>query len=53
MEVHFKEFSGMFSWDKLYAQAAEFATHVGKDHLISITQSADGTFAMVVVWYWK
>ena len=52
MTAKFKEFSGRFSWEKLYEKAATFATKVGRDRLIGITQTADGGFVMVVVWYW-
>jgi hypothetical protein len=49
MAVQFKRFAGaMTRIDDLCAQAAEFASTVGMDRLIGITQSLDG----VTVWYW-
>lgn len=49
MEVQFKRFSGAITRiDELCVQAAEFASTVGMDRLIGITQSTDG----VTVWYW-
>jgi hypothetical protein len=49
MTVQFKRFAGaMTRVDDLCTQAAEFASTVGMDRLIGITQSSEG----VTVWYW-
>jgi hypothetical protein len=49
--VRFKVFRGAFSkWETLFAQAAEFASGLGPDRLISISHSQD---EVVAVWYWS
>lgn len=49
--VHFKVFRGGFSkWETLFAQAAEFASAIGPDRLISVSHSQD---EVVAVWYWS
>ena len=60
MQVVFKQFvSRSDSWEALFAQAAAFATEVGRDRLISISHSHGGGTALgmfgvgvVTVWYW-
>ena len=54
MQVNFKHFrSSMSSWDKLFRQAAEFATQVGPQRVISISHSEDQNDGVVTVWYWE
>ena len=49
--VQFKVFRGAFSkWETLFAQAAEFASSLGPDRVISISHSQD---EVVAVWYWS
>ncbi|HEX5000154.1 MAG TPA: hypothetical protein VFY29_18180 [Terriglobia bacterium] len=51
--VRFESFRATFkSWQELFAQAAEFATSVGPERLISISHSADQNNGVVTVWYW-
>ena len=53
--------SGTKSWEKLAAEAAAFATHVGKERLINISVSAAGgsdligygAEGVIFVWYWE
>jgi hypothetical protein len=61
MQVTFKHFASTGdSWEKLFAKAAAFATEVGPERLINISQShGGGTSTMgigglgvVTVWYW-
>jgi hypothetical protein len=53
MEVRFEIFRGVLAtWDELFRQAAEFATRIGRDRLISISHSADSSDGVVTVWYW-
>ena len=48
--VRYKTFSGTFaSWEKLFSEAAEFASEIGRERLINISQSEDA----VTVWYWE
>ena len=50
--VQHKKFRGgkFVSWDKVLAEAAEYASRVGPDRLINISHSMDG---IVVVWFWS
>ena len=50
----YKTFRGLFaSWDQLFREAADFATELGPDRVISISHSADRSDGVVVVWYWS
>ena len=54
MTLQFKVFRAiMRSWDQLFAEAADFATSVGPDRLVSISHSQEGTAGVVTVWYWS
>ena len=54
MKVEYQVFRGMFStWKTLFSQAAEFATDVGKEKVLSISHSQDNLEGVVVVWYWS
>lgn len=51
--VVFQTFRGTFkSWNTLFTEAAEFATSVGKDRLITISHSSDHSEGVITVWYW-
>jgi hypothetical protein len=51
--VVFKTFRGTFkTWDQLFAEAAAFATTIGKERLITISHSADHSEGVITVWYW-
>ncbi|MEP6731225.1 MAG: hypothetical protein ABJE10_11330 [bacterium] len=51
--VRYEIFRGTFtSWPDLMAQAAEFATSIGPDNLISISHSEDKDDGVIAVWYW-
>ena len=53
MTVRFKMFRGtMATWDQLFAEAAAFATTLGRERLISISHSEDQQDGVVAVWYW-
>ena len=53
-EVRFEEFRGLFSsWPALFQQAAEFASRLGRDRLITISHSEDKDDGVVAVWYWS
>lgn len=54
MRVQFRIFrSGFGSWSSLFEQAAEFATALGPERVISISHSADKCDGVVTVWYWE
>ena len=42
----------MATWDQLFSEAAEFATKLGRERLISISHSEDQQDGVVAVWYW-
>jgi hypothetical protein len=53
LSVNFRQFRGTFtSWDSLFSEAAEFASKIAPDRLISISHSADHSEGIVTVWYW-
>jgi hypothetical protein len=53
-KVEFKMFRGTFtSWERLFENAAQFATQLGPERIISISQSEDQSDGVVVVWYWS
>jgi len=58
MRVTFKHFnSSTASWEAMFAEAAAFATEVGRDRLIGISHSHGGSdlfgTGVVTVWYWE
>jgi len=51
--VKFRVFRSDFSsWNTLFEEAAEFATMIGRERVISISHSA-GHDGVVTVWYWS
>ena len=40
------------TWDDLFAEAAQFATEIGSERVVSISHSADHSKGVVTVWYW-
>lgn len=53
MRVAFEVFRGsLASWQHLFEQAADFASQVGPEHLITISHSCDKSDGVVTVWYW-
>ncbi|HVL12826.1 MAG TPA: hypothetical protein VM529_09680 [Gemmata sp.] len=53
MRVRFKVFRSSFgSWKSLFERAAEFASTLPRDRLISISHSEDRGDGVVTVWYW-
>jgi hypothetical protein len=40
------------TWDQLFTEAAEFATSLGRERLITISHSEDKEDGVVAVWYW-
>lgn len=52
--VQFKSFRGtLSSWKTLFTQAAEFASTISREKLITISHSADNMDGVVTVWYWE
>jgi len=52
-QVEFEIFRGtLASWNSLFSEAAQFATGIDKDRLISISHSSDHSDGVVTVWYW-
>ncbi len=49
----YRVFRGTFtSWEELFKEAAQFATEVGPERLVSISHSADSGDGVVTVWFW-
>jgi hypothetical protein len=62
MRVTYKHFESVSkSWETMFAEAAAFATRVGRDRLIGISHShggggdmfGGGGSGVVTVWYWE
>jgi hypothetical protein len=53
MKVRFEIFRGtMTTWETLFEQAAEYASHIGHERLIGISHSCDNSDGVVTVWFW-
>ena len=39
------------SWDALCAEAAEFASRIPAEKLISVSHSHEGMIGLIIVWY--
>jgi hypothetical protein len=51
--VEYRIFRGILKgWDELFAEAAEFATRIGRERLVGISHSEDKNDGVVAVWYW-
>ena len=54
IQVQFRAFRGLLkSWQSLFQEAADFATELGPERLISISHSEDANEGVVTVWYWE
>lgn len=52
--VAYEVFKATFkSWEQLFEEAAQFASQIGPERLISISHSADQGAGVVTVWYWE
>jgi hypothetical protein len=40
------------TWEELFAEAAVFASQIGRERLIGMSHSADQSKGVVAVWYW-
>src|SRR5512142_2371894 len=45
--------SALDSWDTLFQRAADFASRLEPEQLISISHSEDGNDGVVAVWFWS
>jgi len=53
-QLRFEVFRGTFaSWQALFADAAAFASRIGRDRVMSISHSEDQNEGVVAVWYWS
>jgi hypothetical protein len=56
MKVCYKRFTAQFqAWDDMLTEVSEFASGVGREHLINISCSEFGQYgstATIAVWYW-
>lgn len=54
MRVAFEVFRGAWTtWQELFEGAAQFASQLGPNRLISISHSEDKNDGVVTVWYWS
>ena len=40
------------TWDSVFEEACAFASEIGKDKVVSLSQSSDAADSFVIVWYW-
>lgn len=53
-EMRFRKFSAIIkSWETVFQEAADFASTIGRDRVVSISHSEDHNEAIVTVWYWE
>ena len=53
-QVAFHVIRGVWSsWEGLFQEAADFASRLGPERLISISHSEDDNDGVVTVWYWS
>ena len=53
-QVAFQYFQGAWSnWHTLFQQAAQFASELGPQRVISISHSEDHADGVISIWYWK
>ena len=53
MRVLYRHFRGALkTWNALFQDAADFATTLGPERLISVSHSHYGLEGIVTVWYW-
>jgi hypothetical protein len=45
--------SALTTWESLFAEAAEFASQLGPEQLITVSHSSDNGEGVVAVWYWE
>jgi hypothetical protein len=51
--LRYRVFRGtLATWEDLFTQAAQFATEVGSERVVSVSHSADHSDGVVTVWYW-
>jgi len=54
MRVRFRKFRAtLMTWDELFQQAADFASSLGPERVISISHSDSHSKGVVTVWYWS
>ena len=52
--MRFKKFTAIIkSWETVFQEAADFATELGSERVVSISHSEDRGEAIVTVWYWS
>jgi hypothetical protein len=52
-QAKYQMFRGtLATWEELFGQAAQFATEIGPERLITISHSEDRREGVVAVWYW-
>jgi hypothetical protein len=53
MKLRFKKFTAiMKSWEDVFGEAADFASRLPTDRLLTISHSCDNSEGVVAVWFW-
>ena len=55
MRMCYKKFRkrALKTWDAIFEETRAFASEIGKDKVVSISQSSDIADSFVIVWYWN
>ena len=54
MTMQYRVFRGVWaSFEQLFQEAADFATAIGRERVVSISHSEDKDDGVVTVWYWS
>jgi len=52
-KMNFRKFRAVIkSWEAVFQEAADFASRLGRDKVVSISHSEDHGESIVTVWYW-
>lgn len=55
MSARFEIFkAGNFTtWQSMCSEVAQFLDQIGRENVLSLTQSEDNGKAVIIVWYWQ
>lgn len=55
MTMKCKVFRGKFftPWEKTFQLACDFASQVGRERVVNISNAGDHGYCIVTVWYWE
>ena len=52
-QMKFRKFTAYIkSWETVFQEAADFASSVGREQVVSVSHSEDHNEAIITVWFW-